>query len=158
MRDRRDNEAVPARPAPVFFGVGACCVVAGGLVAAVTDPLGLAKGSWLAAYLVLVAGVAQCAVGWAQERLAMTPVPAARWWTQLVCWNVGNALVIAGTLLAVPGVVDAGGLGLLGTLALALHAVRRAHGGLVLWGYRALLTVVAVSVPVGLVLARLRVG
>jgi len=44
------------------YTLGAALVVVGGLVAAVTSPLALAKGSWLAAFLVLVCGVVLLAV------------------------------------------------------------------------------------------------
>ena len=42
-----------------FVLVGSVCIVAGGLVAAVSRPSGFELGSWLAAYLVLVGGVAE---------------------------------------------------------------------------------------------------
>lgn len=143
-------------PARVFFVVGSCCVVLGGLVAAVTGPLELDKGSWLAAYLVLVCGVAQCAIGTAQARLAGRPIPPARGWSQLTCWNLGNAAVIAGTLIGVPVIVDAGGALLAITLGIALHAARHAVSGLAGWAYRWVLVVLLVSVPIGVVLAHLR--
>ena len=41
-----------------FVVLGAVAIVAGGLIAAVTRPSGFAEGPWLAAYLVLVGGVA----------------------------------------------------------------------------------------------------
>ena len=47
-------------------GIGS--VVLGGLVAAVTEPLDLTHGSWVAAYLVLVGGVGQGAMGRARLR------------------------------------------------------------------------------------------
>ena len=56
--------------AVAFGAVALLCVVAGGLVAAVTGPLRLEHGSWAAAYLVLVGGVAQGALGIAQYFLA----------------------------------------------------------------------------------------
>ncbi|MCE5292393.1 MAG: hypothetical protein LLG14_24605, partial [Nocardiaceae bacterium] len=43
--------------------LGMSQVILGGLVAAVTRPLALTHGSWLAAYLVLVGGVAQYTMG-----------------------------------------------------------------------------------------------
>lgn len=41
-------------PATILTATGVGCVVLGGVIAAVTGPLDLAHGSWLAAYLVLV--------------------------------------------------------------------------------------------------------
>ena len=111
------------------FGLGTALVVAGGLVAAVTGPLDLARGSWLAAYLVLVCGVAQCCLA-AQDRvLHDAGASPARLRTTLAGWNLGNALVIAGTLAVAPVVVVLFRIGL----------------GLLM-----------VSIPVGLVLAHLR--
>ena len=42
-----------------FLLIGSLCTIAGGLVAAVTRPTGFVLGSWTAAFLVLVGGVAQ---------------------------------------------------------------------------------------------------
>lgn len=156
-----------SHPAPdgVLTAIGGCCVVLGGLVAAVTAPLHLAHGSWLAAYLVLVAGVAQYAMGRARAwRPDMTLPP--RWsWAQVGCWNVGNAAVVVGTLVGEPPAVDLGSALLVAALAIALYAAgpvtRRAPGrapALVAWAYRALLLVLALSIPVGMALSYLRVS
>ena len=50
-----------------FVAAGSSCVVVGGLVAAATGPTGFEDGSWVAAYLVLVGGVAQIALGVGQQ-------------------------------------------------------------------------------------------
>ena len=96
------------RPFRVPTWLGAPSVVAGGVVAAVTGPLELDKGSWLAAYLVLVSGVSQFVIGQAPARLAVRPI-SSRWaWSLVASWNLGNAAVISGTLLALPQLVDVG--------------------------------------------------
>jgi hypothetical protein len=153
-------------PATVLTAIGVCSVVLGGLVAAVTGPLHLAHGSWLAAYLVLVGGVTQCAMG--QARVRWPEVMQLRGsWAQIGCWNVGNALVIGGTLAGAPLAVDFGSALLVIALAIAFRAARpgagsatsSAAGGvsaLVGHVYRALLLVLAVSIPVGMALAHLR--
>lgn len=135
---------------------GWASIVAGGLVAAVTAPLQLAHGSWCAAYLVLVGGAAQVAMGQAQQHLATRPVPEARTWTQLATWNLGNALVILGTFVTAPFIVDAGGAVLLVSLILAVQAVPGATRRWVGRGYLAVLAVLLVSMPIGLVLAHIR--
>lgn len=148
--------------AAVLTAVGGGCVVLGGLVAAVTDPLGLAHGSWLAAYLVLVCGVAQCAMG--RARRTGPTVPASRrWaWAQVAAWNLGNAAVIAATLLGRPWLVDLGSAPLVVALLIALFAAPTrgsVTGPLALfgtWVYRALLLVLAISIPVGILLSSLR--
>ena len=141
--------------------IGGGAVVWGGLVAAVTGPLELDHGSWMAAYLVLVGGVAQYAMGrarsWRQDGLR-------RWgWAQVGCWNLGSALVIAGTLAGEPPLVDLGSTLLVVALVIALRAASlgaRTSAARVPWllelVYRVLLLVLAVSIPVGIVLSYLR--
>lgn len=148
--------------------VGGICIVLGGLVAAVTDPLQLPDGSWLAAYLVLVGGVAQVAMGWARtwDRAAAQASPLAL--GHLVAWNLGHVGVIGGTLTGESWLVDLGSMLLVVALAIALHAVRRRDSGvrgtadrptdLVLWIYRGLLVVLVISIPIGVALSHLRHG
>jgi len=158
------------RPGAAMAALGSAAVVAGGLVAAVTGPLALARGSWAAAYLVLVCGVGQLAM--AAARLLAPAVadgpadaPAAqarsarRGWQQLGTWNLANALVIAGTLAAPrvsPWIVDIGGLGCVAAVVLAWLQARTLPRGFSSGAYRALLALLAVSIPVGLLLTHLR--
>lgn len=147
--------------------VGAALVVIGGLVAAVTGPLQLSHGSWLAAYLVLVGGVSQYAIGRAPTWLDLQPAHHSGW-AVLAGWNVGNLAVAVGTFATLPVVVDVGGVVLLAVLVLLLReALRRRASGTVRphggrrwarWGYVAMLVVLVVSTPVGLLLAHLRAG
>lgn len=153
-----------SRPEAALAIIGVGCVVFGGLVAAATGPLGLEQGSWVAAYLVLVGGVAQVAMGLAPAWLTQRPASPTISWSTLASWDLGSALVIAGTLTDMPLVVDGGSVLLVIGLATALYAVRRgsphssAEGAawLVSWIYRALLLVLLVSIPIGVVLAHLR--
>jgi len=153
-------------PATVLTAIGVCSVVLGGLVAAATGPLDLTRGSWLAAYLVLVGGVTQCAMG--QARLRRPDVMQRRgWsWAQIGCWNMGNTVVIGGTLAGEPLVVDLGSALLVIALTVAFHAARHGAGTagsvagwvsrLVDLAYRTLLLVLAASIPVGMALSQLR--
>lgn len=143
------------RAATALVAVGVASVVAGGLVAAVTSPLALAHGSWLAAYLVLVGGVGQVAMGSARL-LAAGPAVRSLGWAQLAAWNIGNALVMVGTLVTLPALVDVGGLACVMALGIALLHARSLRRSLLAWAYRAVLVVLLVSVPVGLVLAHVR--
>jgi multisubunit Na+/H+ antiporter MnhG subunit len=147
-----------ATPATVLTGVGAACIVLGGLVAAVSRPLDLALGSWTAAYLVLVAGVAQYAMGRARAR-TRGPHTALRmpWaWAQVGAWNVGNALVIGGSLAGIPWLVDVGSVLLLVALVIAFRATRPAsRPRWVEWAYRVFLVLLAVSAVIGSVIAHL---
>lgn len=156
----------PVAPARFLTVVGGACIVLGGLVAAATDPLNLSKGSWLAAYLVLVGGVAQWAMGVTQASPAARRVTATWEWAQAAAWNLGNVGVVVGSLTDTPGLVDAAAAPLLLALGVALRAAwpepkpasRRRPAGAesIRWGYRIMLIILMVSVPVGMLLAHLR--
>ncbi|MCZ4651883.1 hypothetical protein O4157_10605 [Gordonia amicalis] len=137
-----------------FTCLGTACVVVGGLVAAVARPLDLTKGSWLAAYLVLVCGVALAVIGAAQQH-TREPVPPGVQHLQLTGWVVANGLVIVGSLAELPYVVDAGSLILFPVLALTAWAGRSLARDFPLAGdaYLATIFVLASSIPVGIVLA-----
>ncbi len=161
-------------PATAMVVMGGSFVVLGGLIAAITGPLGLNHGSWLAAYLVLVCGVAQFAMGTVQAGQAASgqPMSTGRGWVQLASLNLGNAAVIVGTLTREPLVVDGGVVVLVVAFGIALHAVRpwasqpvKTFPGFqarswanrfLLWGYRVFLLLLVVSLPVGSVLAHVR--
>lgn len=145
-------------PERVGYALGVGLIVLGGLVAAVTGPLHWDRGSWLAAYLVLVCGVAQCVISH-QSRILRTPqLTPARRLALLACWNAGNTLVIAGTLTSLPAVTDAGGVLLVAGLVLALAGTRRARRLAARTLLRAFYLVLMISIPVGLVLSHLRAG
>lgn len=150
----RRNAALP------FAAVGALGIVAGGLVAAVSAPAQSEHGTWAAAYLVLVVGVAQAALGVGQALIAPRAPSQRMVLTQVIAWNVGSAAVIIGTLTDTIPLVDAGGAVLLVALLLLL---RGAHGATtssrwLVVTFWLLGVVLVVSIPVGLVLARLRPG
>lgn len=145
-----------------FTLIGVFCVIAGGLVAAVTAPAPTEHGTWAAAYLVLVGGVAQIGLGLGQAMFrARTPTCVVA--VQAIGWNVGNAAVLCGTVLGVTALVDAGGALLVIALVLLGLGVSRARAGPAsggakryLYGYRLLILILIVSIPIGLVLARVR--
>lgn len=152
---------VSVRPIPrwsvasPFFALGTACVVAGGLVAAVVATAPSQLGSWAAAYLVLVGGVTQVALG-AGPALLATRSPGRRAVAvELTGWNAGNGAVLAGTLLGATWLADAGGAALIVALALALAGTRGVvrHPAWPIYLYRALIALVLVSIPVGLVIA-----
>lgn len=91
-----------------FVAVGAIGVIAGGLVAAVSRPTGFELGPWVAAYLVLVAGVGQIAFGAGQAWLAATPPAPARLVVEFVAWNAATVATIGGTLASVPAITIVG--------------------------------------------------
>lgn len=158
-----DSPRVPgalAKEALPFRGVALAWVITGGLVAAVTGPLGLDHGSWSAAFQVLVGGVLQAGLGVAQSALAGRPISRRVLAAELLTWNLGCLAVIAGTVLAAPLIVDAGGLLLVVAMAFMIRAVGRGAKGpaSALWTYRAFLVLAFVSIPIGLFLAHTRAG
>ena len=138
------------------MAMGGISIIAGGLLAAVTAISPTRHATWAAAYLVLVVGVAQLGIGVGQALLA-PKTPSSRLITaELLTWDIGNAGVIAGTLLNRVGLVDLGGVLLAVSLILFLLGVR-GHAGQKRWllyGYRLLIAIVLVSIPIGLIISR----
>ncbi|MFE3170270.1 hypothetical protein ACFXPA_28500 [Amycolatopsis sp. NPDC059090] len=142
-----------------FAALGIGCTVTGGLASAVIAPHPTPHGAWAVAYLVLVGGIAQIGLGVGQALLS--PAPPARLLVvaQVAAWNAGNAAVLGGTLSGATPVVDLGGAVLVVGLALLVLGVRGGSpGGRARWvrhGFQALVVLLLVSIPVGLVLARI---
>ena len=88
-----------------FVAAGSSCVVVGGLVAAATGPTGFEDGSWVAAYLVLVGGVAQIALGVGQQLVGAAPIRPGLSMAELVAWNTGVIATIGGTVASSPRLV-----------------------------------------------------
>ena len=145
-----------ARP---FVVIGCTSIVAGGVVAAVTRPIGFELGSWLAAFLVLVGGVAQIALGAGQAWMAGTPPRPATVAIETVAWNLGIVATIVGSIASAPIVTAAGAVAVVAGLVLFLRGVQDATGprGPRLL-YRGVIVVVLISTPIGLVLAWTRHG
>ena len=143
-----------------FVAAGSSCVVVGGLVAATTGPTGFEDGSWVAAYLVLVGGVAQIALGVGQQLVGAAPIRPGLSMAELVAWNTGVIATIGGTLASEPVLTTAGGVATAVALVSFL-SVRPEHGRSVNWvdvGYRGTAALVLISVPVGVALAWSRHG
>ena len=138
-----------------LFVAGTVAVVAGGFAAAVTGPTDWSHGSWVAAFLVLVGGVAQIAVGAGQAVLAAQTPPRRAVVTQWWSWNLAVAAVIAGTLLDTPALVAVGGVLLAVALVWSLMMVRRTTPGC-RWLRTLYMTVIAavlIGIPVGIALS-----
>lgn len=152
-RERAFQQRWPvARP---FVVIGAIAIIAGGLVAAVSRPTDFEIGPWLAAFLVLEAGVAQIALGAGQAWLA-EPCPSSRQvGIELVAWNLGVVATMVGTLASTPLVTTIGGAATVVALVLFGGRVVGAGPG-PRWArntYVGLVAFVLVSTPVGMVLA-----
>jgi hypothetical protein len=143
------------RSAGAFLASAGVLIVAGGVVAAVNSAAPFGHGSWLAAYLVLVGGVAQVVLVTGPLALsAKRPTSSVRR-AQLVLWNLGSLVVPSGVLADAPALVSIGSVALLCALALfaagARGLGRDVRGRAVV--YLALVVGLAVSVVVGSALA-----
>lgn len=138
-----------------LLAAGGVSIVAGGLAAAVTGPTAWDHGSWVAAFLVLVVGVAQVGVAAGQAHFAPIAVTSTFATVQSVAWNAGCIAIIAGTLLSSPVTVSIGSAPLVVALAMATFAVRGSdrRPRPLSWIYRLVLFVIAVSIPIGIALS-----
>ncbi len=141
-----------------FGAIGVASIVAGGLVAAATAYTPSEHASWVTAYLVLVVGFAQVALGAGQGLLTPRPPGRRAIAAELAGWNTGNGAVLAGTLLGVGWLADAGGVLLAAVLVMVIGGMRGAvrQPGWPLHLYRALVALVLVSIPAGLVIGTMR--
>jgi hypothetical protein len=149
--------AVPAelRDLRAFAAVAAVMIVAGGLVAAVNSAAPFAHGSWLGAYLVLVGGASQLALGGGRLVLPAPDRSMRLRHAQLALWNAGTVAVAVGVFTDVDAVVLLGSavvLAALGCFALGGGPGRPGARWPVIV-YRLAIGVLAVSVVVGSVLA-----
>lgn len=138
-----------------FVALAGVMIVAGGLVAAINSAAPFAHGSWLAAYLVLVGGVAQLVLGVGCLALPAPRLSARMRRAQLTLWNAGNAAVAAGVLTGAVGLVITGSVVLLAALAgFALGAgPAPTNGRGRLFLYRLAILALAWSVVIGSLLA-----
>jgi hypothetical protein len=164
--DRLGEWTVPASDAPapprrwsvdaigaLSLGAAGVLITAGGLVAAVNSAAPFTHGSWLAAYLVLVGGVAQALLGIGRAGVTATRASARRRRRELVLWNGATLAVALGVLVDVPVVVALASAALLA--ALASFATATAAGA-ARWrrlAYHGLILALAASTLVGCVLA-----
>lgn len=137
-----------------FAVPGAVSVVAGGLLAAaIAAPAPTRHGVWAAAYLVLVLGVGQIALGTGPALLASTPPTARMVAVTAALFNIANIAILLGIVTNHIAVFDAGSLLLLIALVLFLHSVRHgARRGMPLYVYRLLVAVLVISIPIGLLI------
>lgn len=135
------------------IGLAGVLITAGGLVAAVNSAAPFDHGSWLAAYLVLVGGVAQVLLLLAPVVVAedATGTSAAPVWF----WSAGSVAVPAGVLAGSVAAVGVGSAPLVAALVLLARDARHARwaGRGWAWAYAALLVMLGTSIVVGVALA-----
>lgn len=149
MPPATSRHAAAVRGIWLFAGTGAMAIIVAGALSAALAHVPTRAAMWLAAYLVLVVGVAQIGLGVGQARLASRPAGAALLGSQWLLFNGANALVVAGRLLVRPADVVLGAAVLAVALGLFLRGVRGAGGGWLLWIYRLLVALLACSALVG---------
>jgi hypothetical protein len=135
-----------------FTALGVAAIVAGGIVAARTAAHPVPVLVWMVAYLVLVAGVAQYTLGVGQARLASripSPLFIALEW---LAFNLGNAAVIAGTLIGATWWVIGGSI-LFALAVLAFAWGTAASPRRIFWlaAYLALIALLVASAIVGVI-------
>ncbi len=156
MRSSLTISATRANAAMPFTVTAAVSVIAGGLLAAAfaSDPGRYAV--WASAYLVLVVGVIQFALGLGQALLAAEVPAAGLVASEWIVMNLGNAAVIVGTLITFPSLVAVGGALLVIALALFLYGTRTARPHWSTYTYRILLILVLLSIAIGVGLSASR--
>jgi hypothetical protein len=146
------------RSAIPFAILGSVSVIAGGLLSAATAPAPSYTASWAAAYIVLVAGVAQLVLGLGQAHLAPHQPSRRVVAAEAIAFNLAHVAVVFGTVAAAAWVVDVGAALIVVALALFIWSVRGTGGRnrWVLYGFRLMLVIVLVTTPIGLVIAHLK--
>jgi hypothetical protein len=138
--------------------IGVLSVIAGGMLAAFAAHSPTETAMWASAYLVLVAGVAQVAFAAALHYFTYRDGARAIV-TGFVLYNIGNAAVLIGTVnktQSTLGLVatDSGGALIMVAVLLFIYATRGSKRSWSLMVFYLVAFVIAVSVPIGLFLAR----
>lgn len=162
--DHSRPTAVPAPPqlsmrrpgAAPFAAASAAAIAIGGFLAAATAHSPTEHGTWSVAYLVLVAGVCQLAIGLGYAWLPPHPQPSRRALCLAVAFNAANLAVIVGTVTGQTWILVIGAAVLALTLLMMLTATRGAEPGPLPRLYRLLIVLLAVSIPIGLTLQTLK--
>lgn len=137
---------------------GIAGVLGGGVAAAVTGPTDWERGSWVAAYLVLVVGAGQLALGACQAILAREVPPTRLAWCEWLLFTLSSIGVITGTLVHRSWIVVVGTVILAVALVLfgvgaPLDSARHRTAANV---YRIVLLILVVSAPIGVILSIVR--
>lgn len=144
------DEVAAAAP---FTVLGVVAIVAGGVIAAAVAHRPTQHLVWMVAYLVLVVGVVQYALGAGQVSLSVKAPNPGKAWKQWSLLNVGHVGVIAGTLSGSLILVCAGTACYDAAIVWLVLAVRSAQRGMQLNAYRGLVLIMLISSLVGLALS-----
>jgi len=138
-----------ARP---FAILGTVAIVGGSLLSAALAPTASYHSSWAVAYIVLVAGVAQVALGVGQTAVTDGRVSVGTVTVQAVLWNLGAIATVAATIGDIPVLLYLASAAQAATIVLFLVATRHGRSGVTLLTLRVLSALLLVSIPTGIVL------
>jgi hypothetical protein len=139
-----------------FFVVALLAITAGGVVAAVTAHAPSRALMWMVAFLVLVVGIAQAALGAGQTWLAASTPSLRLVALQCVLFNLGSVGVIAGRLMSSASLVASGTVVFVLALLLFLTGTRGARMGWPVIVYRLGVGLVGLSAMTGVLLSLIR--
>ena len=139
-----------------FVLVASLALVGAGLISAAAAFSPSYHASWAVAYLVLVVGVSQLVLGLGQALLAPEPPTARTVRFEWASYNLGNAGILLGTLANRQLLTVVGSILLAIALVLLYSQARgTTRAGWPVHAYRALLAILFISIPVGLLVAEL---
>jgi len=143
------------RSAIPFTIIAGISIIAAGFISAITAFSPSYTASWAVAYLVLVVGVAQLALGFGQAWLAEELPSKALLIAEVILFNLANLATLLGTLLAWMALVYIGAVLMIISLALFIWGTRIAKPGKiwVVYGFRAIVFILIVSAGIGLLIA-----
>lgn len=142
--------------ADTFSALSVLAIVAGGVLSAFSARRPTRQTAWASAYLVLIVGIIQLGLVAIWRGLGHPGAVATA--CALLIYNLGSGGVIVGTLLKARlrhyrALVNLGGGLIAAAMVLLLLAVAKSRASLPLAEFIALVIVILVSMPVGLVLS-----
>src|SRR6478735_2845572 len=146
----QDDHCAGSRASMMLIGFGAAAVVAGGGLSAASASRASYLTSWATAYLVLVVGAVQIALGLGVDHLTGRQPSTRPLVVAFLLFNLGNAATIGGTIAKHTSggntlLVDLGGLLIGLAMLLFIHLVRRSPKTKWLIAYRVMVGLVLLS-------------
>lgn len=146
------------RTAIPFAVIAGISIIAAGFISAVTAFSPSYTASWAVAYLILVVGLAQLALGVGQAWLAAEPPSKSLLAAEVITFNLANMATLLGTLLVWIALVYVGAVLMIISLALFIWGTRIAKPGYawIVYGFRTIIFILIVSAGIGLVIASVK--
>ncbi|WP_417234277.1 hypothetical protein [Arthrobacter sp.] len=148
------------RTAIPFLVIGGLGILAGGFLSAISAAAPSYLAAWAVAYLVLVVGFAQLLLGIGQDQLAVRRPSGRLVAAEVLTFNLANVAVLAGSLTSIVVLTWIGAALIVVAMALFIWAARGCGGRhrWLLYLFRAMIVILLVSAPIGIVLAHSRMG